>query len=77
MKYKPQTEFCMTEDGSLVYNLKQDGRNQGEPRMVNDVWIPVNAPTEHRREIANMVMNGLNNHYKPNSAICVKESGNE
>jgi hypothetical protein len=75
MKYKPQTEFYTTEDGSLVYNLKQDGWNRGEPRMVNDVWIPINAPTEHRREIANMVMNGLNLHFKPNASVSIPGGG--
>jgi hypothetical protein len=69
MKYKPQTEFYMTNGGELVYNLKQDGWFQGKPRMVNDVWIPINAPADHRCEIAEIVMTGLNHHYTPNSVL--------
>ncbi len=67
MKYASQTEFYMEADGSLVYSLKQDGWDNGEPRMVNDVCVRINAPSEHRQEIANIIMNGLNNQYKPNN----------
>jgi hypothetical protein len=69
MKYRPQTEFYTTECGGMVYSLKQDGWNHGEPRMVNDVWIPINAPAEHRAEIAKAVMDALNQSFKPNSSL--------
>ena len=68
MAYEPQTQFYMTDDGSMVYSLKQDGWNQGEPRMVNDVWIGVNAPPEHRVHVARTIMRELNGRYKPNPA---------
>jgi hypothetical protein len=69
MKYEPTTPFYMTDDGSLVYNLKQDGWRQGEPRMVNDVWIAVNAPLEHHVQIARTIMRELNGQFKPASII--------
>lgn len=67
MAYEPQTQFYMTDDGSMVYSLKQDGWNKGEPRMVNDVWIGVNAPQQHRKAIARVIMRELNGRYKPNA----------
>lgn len=63
-EYKPETPFLVSEDGSLVYNLKQNGWDSGKPRMVNDVWIPINAPKEHRVEIAKAIMNALNKVYQ-------------
>lgn len=67
MKYKPQTEFYTTEDGGMVYSLKQDGWYHGKPQMINDVWIPINAPAKHRAEIAKAIMESLNHHYKPHT----------
>ena len=34
--------------------------------MVNDVWIGVNAPDEHRKAIALVIMQELNRYYKLN-----------
>lgn len=37
--YKPERPW--TVSGNLIYNLKQDGRYQGYPNIVNDVAITV------------------------------------
>lgn len=66
-EYTPETPFQSTNDGGMVYSLKQDGWNKGKPRMVNDVWITVNAPAEHRAEITRTIMRELNGWYKPNA----------
>lgn len=64
MSYKNQTPFYVTDCNGMVYSLKQDGWNQGEPRMVNDVWITINAPAEHKAEIAETIKSALNNHHQ-------------
>lgn len=53
MSYTPETEFMVTEDNMLVYTLKRDDKERApKSRMVSDVRIPINAPAEHRAEIA-------------------------
>lgn len=39
MKYIPQTPFQITEDGTLIYNLKEIRDRRGNPQMVNDIEI--------------------------------------
>jgi hypothetical protein len=41
MNYKPQTAFMVTNDSTLVFNLRQDGFRNGRPNMVNDVEIRI------------------------------------
>ena len=65
MSYKPETKFQITDDGKLVYNLKQDGWDNGNPRMVNDVWISINAPKDNMIDIASVIMQALNQAFKP------------
>ena len=72
MAYEPQTQFCMEADGSIVYNLKRDDLNHGEPRMVHDVSIFINAPPEYRVRIARTIMRELNGRYKTNEELGVR-----
>lgn len=60
MNYKGETPFKVTEDCSLVYNLKQQGWKKGNPVMVNDISIQINAPKEIREEIASIIRLALN-----------------
>lgn len=68
-KYIPETSWQSTED--MVYTLKQGGWAKGEPQMVNDVWITVHAPEEHKEEIAREIAHMLNERFpsKDNKAI--------
>lgn len=59
-EYKAETRFDITEDSGMVYNLKQDGWDKGEPKMCNDIYITINAPDSIKRRIANIIKFNLN-----------------
>ena len=66
-KYVPETTFRATEDSTLVYNLRQDGWDKGEPRMINDIAISI-QDYRHRgpevvEEIAHVIQQALNKHF--------------
>lgn len=67
-----ETKFQVTEDGTLVYNLKRTkGYTNGEPNMCNDVMIKVSQqshvgpfyPNAFVREIADGICDYLNKTY--------------
>lgn len=63
-KYKPETKW--TSDGNLVYNLHQDGWKKGEPIMVNDVAIQIQAThlsDDEQAKIAGIIKTALNEEY--------------
>ena len=72
MNYQPETPFQITEDNSLVYNLKHTGRyTKGKPEMANDIAInvsfqnqPLRLTLEEKRElqaeIASLICGVLN-----------------
>ena len=66
MSYKPETAWQITEDGSLVYNLRQRGWKRGKPAMENDVSFVVNAPKEMRVEFAKLIRDSFNVNYPAN-----------
>ncbi len=71
MSYAPETPWQITEDGSLVYNLRQRGWKHGKPCMENDVSFCVNAPKEMRVEFAKLIRDAMNVNYPANTVLCV------
>jgi 5-carboxymethyl-2-hydroxymuconate isomerase len=69
--YEPETEFRSNKDGTMIYNLKQHGWRQGEPLMINDVYLNVSQQilqgevrdSETVKEIAEAVCAFLNEKY--------------
>ena len=64
-QYKAETRFYITDDNGMVYNLKQNGWDNGKPRMCNDIYITINAPENIKRRIANIIQLNLNLNFKP------------
>lgn len=49
--------------GNFIYNLRQDGWKKGEPNLVNDVAVQINAhhlSEEQRAKITEVITNALN-----------------
>lgn len=63
--YVPETPFILTDDYSLIYNLKHNGYFKGVPVMVNDVCISFGLMKhdENRKEIAKVILDKLNDLY--------------
>jgi hypothetical protein len=63
-KYKPETPWQISDN--LVYNLKQDGWIKGEPFMVNDVAVSINArhlDEKTQKRIAGVISSALNEEF--------------
>lgn len=63
MTYTPETQFQITSDTRMVYNLRQEGWRKGMPTMVNDIAVSIEArhlPEEVQAEIARVICVALN-----------------
>lgn len=48
-------------EGSLVYNLKQDGWKKGNQRMINDFWVSISGRSKEENKIlAEIISSALN-----------------
>jgi len=68
MKYNGN-EFKTAESG-LIYNLRQDGWCCGDPVMVNDVAITIEArhlTAEQQKEISDEILSLMNSRFGPES----------
>lgn len=68
MSYQPETGFSITEDSRLVYNLRQDGWRKGQPVMVNDIAVGIEArhlPAETQAAVARLIHAALNSGFGP------------
>ena len=63
MHYIPETEFNISEDKRLIYNLRHEGFRKGQPSMVNDIAVTIEArhlPAATQAEIARIIAVALN-----------------
>ncbi len=63
MNYIPETQFQITSDNRMVYNLRQEGYRKGMPAMTNDIAVSIEArhlPEEVQEEIARVICVALN-----------------
>ena len=66
MSYKSETLFSTSEDGRMVYSLRQVGWRKGQPVMTNDIAVTIDAqhlPEDVRRAIARTIQLTLNANY--------------
>jgi hypothetical protein len=66
MSYQSETEFKVTEDKRMVYSLRQDGWRKGQPIMVNDIAVTIEAhhlPADVQAAIARTIQLTLNANY--------------
>jgi hypothetical protein len=66
MKYQSETNFQITEDNRMIYNLRQDGFKKGQPIMVNDIAVTIEArhlPIETQIGIAKLIKMTLDANY--------------
>lgn len=75
-KYTPETDWGMTDDGSLIYTLRHDRWVKGESLKCNEVSIFVDVSSvffkgnkakkdKIRKEIAQTIQEALNANYPP------------
>jgi hypothetical protein len=58
-------KFQVTDDHTLIYNLKQDGWHKGQPIMVNDCAISLSLIKQDklRENVADVMLEALNDSY--------------
>ncbi len=68
--YKPESSFVITDDGSLIYNLRDTGKlYQGESHWEKDITIKFESRTmtpAQRLDIASTIKSALNEKYLHN-----------
>jgi hypothetical protein len=66
MNYTPETRFKVSGDNRLVYNLRGGGWKKGEPVMLNDIAVSIEArhlPEEVQARIAFIISVALNREF--------------
>ena len=78
--YKPESIFQVTDDASLVYNLRATGRfRKGQEQWENDVEISITArhlTDEQRADIADTIRDALTAKYLNNRVFSNRELPN-